>query len=129
MVANRILELRSAADLSQAQLAARVKPPTSPQQIAKLEKSARRLTQDWMQRLGAALGVRPEQVASAVCGPDDYTELLRQLVERANLPDARTKALLMLFETGARSLAEGASVADALSGPRLADRLLAQLQG
>lgn len=52
---NRIRELRKAIGLTQEEVAETV--GTSPQQIARLERSQRRLSEDWMRRIAPALGV------------------------------------------------------------------------
>jgi phage repressor protein C with HTH and peptisase S24 domain len=57
---NRIRELRHRAGLSMQALADRA--GTSAPQINKLEKGERRLTVDWMVRLGKALGVDPTEL-------------------------------------------------------------------
>jgi phage repressor protein C with HTH and peptisase S24 domain len=57
---NRIRELRHRAGLSMQALADRAS--TSAPQINKLEKGERRLTVDWMVRLGKALGVDPTEL-------------------------------------------------------------------
>ena len=60
----RLIEFRNARGLSQEQLAELVVPKTTNQQIGRLErgvgKQGRKLTFDWAKRLGAALGVAPE---------------------------------------------------------------------
>ncbi|MBW4089925.1 MAG: helix-turn-helix transcriptional regulator [Proteobacteria bacterium] len=56
-MANRIRELRLARGLTLEQVGA--KAETSPQQIQRLEKGERRLTDDWMRRVAPALGVAP----------------------------------------------------------------------
>lgn len=59
-MANRIRELREAAELSMQDLADRV--GTSASQINKLEKGQRRLTTDWMQRVANALNCEPQDL-------------------------------------------------------------------
>lgn len=54
---NRIKQFRDAKGWSLADLAEHA--GTSPQQVERLEKGHRRLTVDWMVRLGRALGVEP----------------------------------------------------------------------
>lgn len=54
---NRIKELREKAGLTLQQVADRA--GTSLQQIHRLENANRRLTDDWMRRIAAALGVHP----------------------------------------------------------------------
>lgn len=56
---NRIRELREAKGWSQQQLADRLEPKTLQPQIDRLEKGQRRLTQEWMEKIGTALGVGP----------------------------------------------------------------------
>ena len=72
---NRIAVLRRTAGLSQEQLAERL--GTGRSQIVKLERGERRLTVDWMVRIGRALGCDPAMLmpaagpaaVSAVAGP------------------------------------------------------------
>lgn len=59
---NRIREIRRARSLTLAQLAARCDPPTTAQTIGRLETGTRNLSLKWMDRIGAALGVDPEQL-------------------------------------------------------------------
>lgn len=59
---NRIKELREAQGLSQQELAEAA--GTSNQQIGRLEKSTRRLTVDWMERLAPPLQVAPQELMS-----------------------------------------------------------------
>lgn len=54
---NRIKELRDKKGWSQERLAAECDPPTSGQEIGRLERGTRRLTQAWMERLAGPLGV------------------------------------------------------------------------
>ena len=53
---NRLRLIREAKGLTQQQLADVVIPPTSQAQIDRLEKSQRKLTREWAQRLARALG-------------------------------------------------------------------------
>src|SRR5689334_2523832 len=59
-MANRIREFRERAGLSMQALADRV--GTTAPQINKLEKGERRLTVDWMVRIGRALSIDPAQL-------------------------------------------------------------------
>ena len=54
---NQIKRLREARALTQEELASRV--GTSFQQISRLESGQRKLSQEWMDRISAALGVHP----------------------------------------------------------------------
>lgn len=62
-MSNRIRELREGRGLSMDKLARLAN--TSAPQINKLEKGERRLTQDWMVRIGRALGVSPAELIAA----------------------------------------------------------------
>lgn len=54
---NRIKEWREKRGYTLEELAPLLRPPTSPQQIHRLETSQRRLTDGWLRRLSAALNV------------------------------------------------------------------------
>lgn len=58
-VSANIARLREAKGWSRPALAAKVRPATSPQQIERLEKNARRITVEWIERLADALEVDP----------------------------------------------------------------------
>lgn len=68
VLANRISEnlwrLREAKGMSRTQLAQRIEPPTSSQQIERLEKGERRLTVDWIEKLAKGLGIDPAELIS-----------------------------------------------------------------
>lgn len=64
---NRIREAREAQKLSLEELAQRV--GTSRQQIHKLEKGERRLTQEWTRKIAHALGVNPQTIL-----PTDFAD-------------------------------------------------------
>jgi transcriptional regulator with XRE-family HTH domain len=71
---NRIRELRIARNLTLEEVALNV--GTSVQQLSRLERGARRLTDDWMRRIARALYVRPADLLS------DGGEDNRELIER-----------------------------------------------
>lgn len=75
---NRIRDLREAAGLDQAELAARV--GTSPQQVGRHERGERRLTIQWVQRYAQALDV----TASEIMGAPELTST-RSEVEPASV--------------------------------------------
>lgn len=56
---NRIRLMRARQGLTLQQLAARVNPPASYQQIARLERDERRLTWDWLTKIARALDCAP----------------------------------------------------------------------
>ncbi|MBY0430980.1 MAG: helix-turn-helix domain-containing protein [Rhodospirillales bacterium] len=86
---NRIRELREQRGLSLEQLAARA--GTTNQQVSRLEKGQRRLTDDWLRRLAEALQVHPVDLLSDLALPPDESELLRRY---RNLSEAQRQALL-----------------------------------
>lgn len=53
----RIRDVRKARGLTLADVAAACSPPTTPQTIGRLETGARTVSIDWLERIGAALGV------------------------------------------------------------------------
>lgn len=67
-MANRIRELREARGLTLEQISERVE--TSVQQISRLERGDRRLTDEWMRKIARALGVPPAALL-ADSAPDD----------------------------------------------------------
>ena len=64
-MANRVAEMRKEKGWSQERLAAEISPPTNKQQIGRLEKGTRKLTQDWMERIAKALGCSPAELIAA----------------------------------------------------------------
>lgn len=56
---NRIRDIRREKGLTLAQVAAACDPPTTAQTIGRLETGTRKLSLDWMNTIGAALGVEP----------------------------------------------------------------------
>lgn len=114
-IANNIKLMREAKGWSRPQLGARMSPPTSGQQVEKLEKGDRRLTVEWIERISRGLGVDPadlisgqgegftltEQVADEVAGA------LAEIVLQGGSPDpeiVRGVSLILreLSETFAR---------------------------
>jgi transcriptional regulator with XRE-family HTH domain len=84
MLEGRIREnmraLREANDLSRPQLGAMCDPPTSGQQIERIEKGQRRLTIEWIERIAKALRVEPEML---VGNPVHEFTLARPVAELA----------------------------------------------
>lgn len=85
---NRIKELRLKAGLTLDQLAERV--GTTNQQISRLEKGERRLTQGWMEKIGPALGVP----APALIAPDGSPVGMAEGVMRLIVPPTREEDAL-----------------------------------
>lgn len=96
---NRIKELRESAGLTQQQLATRA--GTSQPQIDRLEKSSRKLTQDWMNRLSRALGCEPQDLLPNSKGfseseLDAMSEALDQAISEKGITlNARARAALI----------------------------------
>jgi transcriptional regulator with XRE-family HTH domain len=80
---NHLRAARIAAGLTQDELAERA--GTSKVQISRLERGDRRLTVDWLERIGNALGVDPHSLWSDDPPALPVTTLLRQLRQRAGL--------------------------------------------
>ncbi len=59
---NRIRAIRKAKGLTLAELAQNCSPPTTAQTIGRLETGTRNLSLKWMDRIGSALGVDPEEL-------------------------------------------------------------------
>jgi len=98
---NRIRELRLAAGLTLDEVARRAN--TSVQQLSRIERGHRRLTDDWMRRIASALGVLPAALLPD-SGPD-----INQFVKLTK----RERAVLRLWHTmgaeGQRIFADAAS--------------------
>jgi transcriptional regulator with XRE-family HTH domain len=67
-IRENIKRLRQERGLSLEKLAARCSPPTSRQQIDRLEKGERPLTVQWIERIAVALGVDPAEVVAGERG-------------------------------------------------------------
>lgn len=89
-ICDNISALREKRGLSRAQLGNMLSPPTSRQQIEKLEKGERPLTVDWIERIAVALDVDPAALVAGESGEfilteQVATEAARSLV-RVSLP-------------------------------------------
>lgn len=84
-IANNIQAMREERGWSRPQLARRA--GTSPQQIERLEKAQRRLSDVWMERLAQAFGVQPyELIAPAALLPTEAELEVMLLDSHAELP-------------------------------------------
>lgn len=88
---NRIKELRESRDLTQQQLADLV--GSTKQQIGRLEKSQRQLTEAWMQRLARALQCHPAELLEAPAVPPISPEEQALLDLYRSLGDGDRKAI------------------------------------
>lgn len=94
-IATNIRLMREAKGWSRPQLGARMHPPTSGQQVEKLEKRDRRLTVEWIERISHALGVDPadliagqgEQFTLTQQVADEVAEALAEIVLQGAAPD------------------------------------------
>jgi transcriptional regulator with XRE-family HTH domain len=85
-ISENIRRLRLEKGWSRPQLGARLTPPTSGQQIEKLEKGDRRLTVDWIERVSKALGVDP---AELIAGQGEQFTLTEPVANEVALTLAR----------------------------------------
>ena len=89
MLTTRIREnikaLRERRGLSRPQLGMRLVPPTSGQQIEKLEKGQRQLTVDWIERIAVALDVDPAALVAGESGEFNLSEQVAEEVARTLL--------------------------------------------
>ena len=63
-ISENIWRIREAKGVSRSELGQRMNPPTSSQQIERLEKGERRLTVEWIERIAKGLGVDPAELIS-----------------------------------------------------------------
>lgn len=73
-ISANIMRLREAQGLSRPELGRRMIPPTSGQQVERLEKSQRSLTVDWIERIAEALEVDPAALVAGESGQFMLTE-------------------------------------------------------
>lgn len=103
---NRIRDLRTAAGLSLEDLARAT--GTSNQQISRLEKGERRLTEDWMKRISSALNVPPtalfDDAPQTAEVAQNVEEALLLIVWRLADENTRRAALRLLSERGQKLL-------------------------
>ena len=74
--------IREAKGISRRDLGQRINPPTSSQQIERLEKGERRLTVEWIERIAKGLGVDP---AELIAGPEEAVTLTEQVANEVAL--------------------------------------------
>lgn len=109
---NRIRLMRSRRGLTLQQLALRVDPPASYQQIARLERDERRLTWEWITRISGALECTPMDLI------EDGWERLSPaeqevLASFRALPEARRRNFVDDLEGGERTFPERLAAAGA----------------
>lgn len=84
---NRLREIRTGKKITQEQLAERA--GTSRQQIIRLENGTRKLTEEWIERLAAALGVQPYEI---ITSPSDMPKGRAETMGLGPLPVMGTAA-------------------------------------
>jgi transcriptional regulator with XRE-family HTH domain len=106
-IQENIKRLRERRGLSRPQLGARLDPPTSGQQIEKLEKGQRALTVDWIERIAIALDVDPAALVAGESGEftltpqvaDEVARSIARVALRGAEPDRGTVQVLALLLT------------------------------
>jgi len=106
-IRENIKRLREKRGLSRPQLGARLHPPTSGQQIEKLEKGHRQLTVDWIERVAVALDVDPAALVAGESGEfsltpqvaDEVARTLARVALKGAEPDRATVQVLSLLLT------------------------------
>lgn len=104
-ITENISALREKRGLSRAQLGNMLTPPTSRQQIEKLEKGDRPLTVEWIEKIAVALDVDPAALVAGESGEFILTEqvaaevsrTLARVVLRGAEPDRATVQVLSLM--------------------------------
>ena len=82
-ISENIRRLREERGLSRPQLGLRLNPPTSGQQIEKLEKGERRLTVEWVERLARAMDIDPAELLAGQGQSFSLTESVAREVAQA----------------------------------------------
>jgi transcriptional regulator with XRE-family HTH domain len=85
-ISQNIWRVREAKGLSRTQLGQRVQPPTSSQQIERLEKGERRLTIEWIERIAKGLGVDPSEL---IAGEQSQFIMTPEVADEVSLELAR----------------------------------------
>ena len=106
-IRQNIQRLREKRGLSRPQLGARLVPPTSGQQIERLEKGQRGLDVDWIEKIAEALDVDPAALVAGESGEftltrpvaDEVSRTLARVVLRGDEPDRATVEVLSVLLT------------------------------
>jgi transcriptional regulator with XRE-family HTH domain len=85
-ISANIWRVREAKGLSRSQLGLRMNPPTSSQQIERLEKGERRLTVEWIEKIAKGLGVDP---AELIAGEPQQFSMTPEVASEVSLELAR----------------------------------------
>lgn len=127
--------LRERRGYSRPQLGARLSPPTSGQQIEKLEKGQRALTVEWIERIAVALDVDPGALVAGECGEfsltlqvaEEVARTIGRVVLRGVEPDrAIVQVLALLLTEMFEMFARHPSTRDDLQAARPAIDFLAR---
>ena len=106
-IRENIKRLREKRGLSRPQLGERLNPPTSGQQIERLEKGMRGLDVDWIEKIADALDVDPAALVAGESGEftltpqvaDEVSRTLARVALRGAEPDRATVQVLSLLLT------------------------------
>ncbi len=90
---NRIREIRKARGLTLAELAEACTPPTTAQTIGRLETGTRTLSINWMDRIGTALGIDPQNLVRSEQQPRAQVIAELGLADALALPSPREAVL------------------------------------
>ncbi len=90
---NRIREIRKAKGMTLAELAEACTPATTAQTIGRLETGTRTLSVNWMDRIGAALGIDPQHLVRSDQQPRPQVVAELGLAEAQALPTPREAVL------------------------------------
>lgn len=85
-ISQNIWRIREAKKVSRSELGQRMRPPTSSQQIERLEKGERRLTVEWIERIAKGLGVEPSELLN---GPGEQHAMTPEVADEVALELAR----------------------------------------
>jgi transcriptional regulator with XRE-family HTH domain len=104
-ISENIKRLREERGWSRPQLGLRVSPPTSGQQIEKLEKGDRRMTCDWVERIANALGIDPAELLAGqgelftLSEPvaDEVAEVVSRIALQGAAPDPEIVQVISLL--------------------------------
>lgn len=121
---NSIRSVRKAKGLTLEEVAARCSPPTTAQTIGRLETGTRTLSLGWMNRIGAALGVKAKDLVRL---PEEEDIAIAALIgaDGAHAPTRLESMPPQRIEAGAVALRFTVSTGDYRSGDMLLCRRLA----
>ena len=132
-----IIRLREERGWSRPKLGMRLRPPTSGQQIEKLEKGQRGLEPEWIEKIAAAFGIEPEEL---ILGQrqfelteqvaNEVAEVMARFVLRGDEPDLETvQGLAILIQDLSATFADAPEARHDVQVARPVVRALARQHG